>query len=138
MGGYQRGITFHQDITLVTEMCCACGVMFAIPDSLQNQLVETRQYFYCPNGHSQNYVGKTDKQRLAEEQRRHASTQEELRVARIEAMAAEKKARAKVRTLEKKALATQCLHCPRTIDPARMRRHVETKHPGVLPERVLP
>lgn len=133
-----RGHIIAESMRLVTEVCYECGVVFGLPDQLQDHLMENHRNFYCPNGHAQHYLAKSDKERLEEERRRHASTQEELRIARLEAATAERKARAKVKSLEKKALATQCLHCPRTIDPARMRRHVETKHPGVLPERVLP
>lgn len=61
-----RGTLVNYGTTLVTEECVDCGVLFAIPVSLQNKLKETHRNFYCPNGHDQHYVGKTEAQQLAE------------------------------------------------------------------------
>lgn len=47
--------TFTHELTLVTETCCACGVVFAMPDWFQRQLKKTGETFYCPSGHGQHY-----------------------------------------------------------------------------------
>lgn len=43
-------------ITFTDQICCTCGMVFAIPDFLQRQLKENHRTFYCPNGHSQCYA----------------------------------------------------------------------------------
>ena len=39
--------------------CCNCGVIFWITQSHNSDLFRTKTTFYCPNGHSQSYVGET-------------------------------------------------------------------------------
>ncbi len=47
------------------EVCCAqCGVLFAIPETLQKELLRTHASFYCPNGHYLFYPDQTDKDRV--------------------------------------------------------------------------
>lgn len=74
---------------LITEDCISCGVIFALPESLQKRLVQTRRTFYCPNGHSMSYTGKTDAEKLKEElerkERELARRQAQLDQARAEA-----------------------------------------------------
>lgn len=49
----------------VTEVCCACGGIFAIPRSLYDSLQrDHNRSFYCPKGHQQWYVGQTQEQKL--------------------------------------------------------------------------
>ncbi len=40
---------------LVTEICCACGIEFAMPAGLQASRKQDQKEFYCPNGHPQSY-----------------------------------------------------------------------------------
>jgi hypothetical protein len=53
--------------TLVAEECITCGVVFALPHTLQLQLEKSHATFYCPSGHGQVYSGETDAERLAKE-----------------------------------------------------------------------
>lgn len=49
-------ITYSESITLQTETCCACGVIFAMPLELMNNLRNKPSHsFYCPNGHGMSY-----------------------------------------------------------------------------------
>jgi hypothetical protein len=43
--------------------CYQCGVVFGLEQGFQKQRVGDHKPFYCPNGHSQWYTGKTDKER---------------------------------------------------------------------------
>lgn len=56
------------EITKIT--CCNCGVLFCITTEHNKELLRSKASFYCPNGHSQSYVGKTDKEKLEEEKER--------------------------------------------------------------------
>lgn len=61
-----RGDVMNVTRRLVTECCCNCGVEFAMPSELMRELRESHKSFYCPNGHGQSYVGKTDAEKLQE------------------------------------------------------------------------
>jgi hypothetical protein len=50
------------------ETCCNCGCTFFITKKHHQLLVDTKQTFYCPNGHTQSYTGKTDAQKLKEKE----------------------------------------------------------------------
>ena len=53
------------------EICCTeCGVVFMITKSHKEQLKNSHEGFYCPNGHQLYYEGKTDAQKLAQTERR--------------------------------------------------------------------
>ncbi len=49
----------------ITEISCfSCGVSFWITENHDKDLIKTKQTFYCPGGHAQTYVGKSDKAKL--------------------------------------------------------------------------
>jgi hypothetical protein len=52
------------EVDATRESCCNCGVLFWITTDLYNELMRTKKWFYCPNGHAQAYSGKTDTQKL--------------------------------------------------------------------------
>ena len=54
-------------VVLQIASCCSCGVIFALTADLDKRRREDHGYFYCPNGHSQHYAGKTEAQKLREQ-----------------------------------------------------------------------
>lgn len=62
-----RGATMIGQTTLVVEECCTCGLMFAMTSDFKTWRQKKHDSFYCPAGHPQFYVGKTDEQKLREE-----------------------------------------------------------------------
>ena len=69
-------ITYTETLTVVT---CTCGINYAIPDSLNQQLLDHRKSdpgptksVHCPLGHQWHYTGKSD----AEQQRERAEAAE--------------------------------------------------------------
>lgn len=61
----QADVTYTKIITMVTEICCNCGVPFGLPSDLQENLKnDSNKWFYCPNGHRQHYskTGQTDEE----------------------------------------------------------------------------
>jgi hypothetical protein len=119
-----RGITITDTRTLTTETCYSCGVLFAMEEDYRQELLQTKRTFYCPNGHGQNYVGKSNEQRRREAEQARASAEEEARIARIEAAAAKKE----LRRLKQRANAGACPYCKRSF--VQLTRHIHTKHPG--------
>lgn len=47
--------------------CCKCGIIFGVSQERNNRLLDTHETFYCPSGHPQSYVGKTEAQKLKEQ-----------------------------------------------------------------------
>ena len=122
---------------LVTEVCCDCGVLFAMPDELHDKLVDKPgTAFYCPNGHSQHYVGKTEAQKLKEQLERR---EQELarRQAQLDQARAEAEHQAAVARGYKGAAAKARKRAAKGVCPAPgckrsfvdVARHVSTCHP---------
>lgn len=130
--------------TLVTETCYSCGVLFAMPLDMQRNRLADKTNFFCPNGHSQVYVGKTDAELLKEANRRLASAQEDERAAWVIAEERRKEAEAErkrhgvtkgqLTKTRKRAAAALCPapDCHRQI--VQMKRHLATKHPDFKAE----
>jgi len=52
----QVGASFTKTITMETEICCNCGIPFAVPSDFRSQcLNDPEKWFHCPNGHRQHY-----------------------------------------------------------------------------------
>lgn len=56
---------FELDMAFLT--CCNCAVVFGFPKDHEARLRQTRQTFYCPNGHGQSFTGKTEAEKLREQ-----------------------------------------------------------------------
>jgi hypothetical protein len=57
-------------ITLTHVSCYECGVVFGIESNRNNDLLKSHDNFWCPNGHSQRYIGQTaEERRIAELER---------------------------------------------------------------------
>lgn len=130
-------LTIHTTDSFFIETCYTCGVPFGIPTELQYSLVQNRRAFYCPNGHSQSYVGKTDQERLAEAQERIAREQTRTRQVRDQLAATERSnvALRGVVTKKRKELGRVkngvCPCCNRSF--ADVQRHMSSKHPDFTP-----
>jgi len=55
----------QQTYTIIT--CANCGIDFAISESFVERLKKSHDSFYCPHGHSQHFVSKSDEDKLKEE-----------------------------------------------------------------------
>lgn len=124
-------IQFAHNLNLAAVECCACGITFAMPSSMQRRLYSDGGNFYCPSGHSQRYT-KTEIQRLREkldEQTRQATTQAE-RALQAEAETA--KLQKKLKQQQRRHAAGTCPCCKRTFQ--QLARHIRAKHPGSAAE----
>lgn len=111
-------------ITLVTEECCNCGVLFGMTKEHQKQRRDDKQLFYCPNGHGQMYMGKSKDEQLREarEARQRAEDAAYTSERKLED---ERRKRKRIETRAKNGVCP--LGCKRTF--ANVKRHIETKHP---------
>lgn len=138
-------LSIQRKLELVTETCSSCGVLFAMDKELQQARVVDKRQFYCPNGHSQHYLGKSETQKLREqldEERRQRQSAEQ-RVAmwqddykEADARATRERNRANgykghATRITKRAKAGVCPCCNRTFQ--QLARHMATKHPQFTP-----
>lgn len=127
--------TYTESQTLVTETCCRCGVLFAMPDYLRKAcLRDHSQEFYCPNGHGQVYTGKTEaqKERKRAEKERELRERAEVRVRSVldqleSAERSNSALRGVVTRQKNRAAAGVCPCCTRSFQ--NLQRHMSAKHP---------
>lgn len=123
-------------ITLETESCCNCNIVFAIPSHMQQRLKEKGGSFWCPNGHEQHYT-QTEvtrlREKLAEQTREATRMAERARAAELAEQAAADReiATAKeLRRVKKHVQAGVCTCCNRTFP--NLARHMATKHKDAI------
>lgn len=128
-----RGQVINASVQLIVEDCFRCGVLFAIPSDLRKQLLDDRsRSFWCPNGHPQHYIGKTDEQKQRERaerlERQLANRDEDLRSTRASLIATKG-----VLTRTRKRVANGvCPCCNRSF--ANLQRHMDGQHPDYISE----
>ena len=121
MSGFSHGIWFE------IEECCNCGMAFAMSNDFHQRRKKDHKTFYCPAGHAQHYVGKTEEQKLKDElakkQRQleaETSRAATFRNQRDKVAKAHKKMRERVKN-------GVCPCCNRSFE--NLRRHMESQHP---------
>jgi hypothetical protein len=58
------------EISITLLECCVCHIQFAISEEYKTSLKRSHNIFYCPKGHSQFYVVKSDIEQIREERDR--------------------------------------------------------------------
>lgn len=130
-------VQFREPVTFNVVECCSCGVAFGLTATLERERRRDHASFYCPNGHSQGYMAKSDVQ-LANEERDAAKKNEAFW--RERAKAEETARNAAVKLAEEHAETAQrlahragngvCPCCKRTFKA--LARHMATKHPEMV------
>lgn len=122
------GTTFRVTEEMYVIDCGNCHVLFAIPNEMDERLRESHETFYCPNGHSRVYAGKTAAQRATERAQR---AEEQLRATR-ELLEHEERRRAaaqgQVTKLKNRVKNGVCPECNRHF--VNVERHMTTQHGG--------
>lgn len=109
------GYALNQQVVLETEECCSCGVMFAMPGSMQRRCRNDGSYFYCPNGHPQHY-SKSEIDRLQE------------KLAAQTRMATQMAERARVAEIEQTRLEAQQARLKRRVKIVGLKDHMRDAH----------
>lgn len=130
--------TYTESTVLVAETCPACGVLFAMPQTLNKELRDTGATFYCPTGHSMSY-GKGNNAKLRDELER-AKRQLENSRTYGRAIADQKEAaersnralRGANTKLRKRVAAGVCPCCQRSFQ--NLARHMAGQHPNFAGE----
>jgi len=121
-----RLLEISTTLKLVTEECCACGIVFAMPQQVNERLRTKGGTFYCPNGHSQVYtepdIEVLRKRLLAEQQRsQHFETQLNGALDNLNTTNKE------LRRTKRRVNAGVCPYCRRHF--TNVERHIHCKHP---------
>lgn len=128
-------LKYTETVTMITEICCNCGVAFGIPSDLQRVLrADPNKYFYCPNGHSQHYSKSTaDKLReqIESEKNDHKRQMEQLQNKFLDEMNNRLKLEKQLKRIHKGV----CPCCNRSFQ--NLKQHIETKHPELATKIVV-
>jgi len=114
-------------VEFATIVCSDCASIFAVTTKFQAERRASHKTFYCPNGHSQYYPGKTEADKFREAAN---EAQAQANAARHALAVKEKELRELAeakRKLEERISAGVCPCCNRTF--ANLHRHMATKHP---------
>lgn len=123
-------------VTLQATSCVSCGVAFAMPELMIEQLRRSHSSFYCPNGHSLSFQGKPVEETLRAQLAQEKANSEYWR------KNAARKERQKIWlkgqvTKAKKRVANGVCPvrgCHRHFD--NLGRHMETKHPDFVSQEL--
>lgn len=127
-------LNLYQSLAFETIECCQCGVLFAVPREWRRKRLADRERFWCPNGHSQSFCGKTEEQKLKEElekvERRLAQEQSASAQARSDAEHQRRRyigMKGAHTKLKNRVAAGVCPCCNRSFGD--LRKHMQDKHP---------
>ncbi len=127
---FEVNLKYQKTVTMVTEICCNCGIAFGIPSDLQEHLQnDPSKSFYCPNGHGQHY-SKSKEVRLREEAERKLKQKENemanLAATKIQIEEQLKKSEHKLKRLTNGV----CPCCNRSFP--NLQQHLKKMHPEVV------
>ena len=66
------------EIDIIKETCCSCKIPFWITEGHHKQLLNSKDTFYCPNGHGQNYQGESEYQKRLEREKELEETKKKI------------------------------------------------------------
>lgn len=126
--------TITREVTLVSQSCGGCGVIFAMTAEFRQARIDDHADWYCPNGHVRHFVAKSEaeklRERLAAVERQRDWAQARGDSWRDQATAAERSARAyrgHLTRLRNRIAAGVCPCCQRSF--VNVRRHIAGQHP---------
>lgn len=114
--------------------CITCGIEIILPRWFKAQALKERSKkpFFCPNGHSQHFIGETEAERLAkllDLERQESQRQRERVAARDRSLSAVK---GQITKIKNRVGNGVCPCCNRSF--TNLRRHMSTKHPAYKDE----
>lgn len=127
----KRGATLDKSLDFILEECCICHVPFFMPSYMKKYLLDNRdKYFYCPNGHSQHYTGKSEAQQLKEQLENERAEWEKSKEGYVNRWLDAENEKSKIQKQLKRTHNGVCPCCNRSF--VNLQRHMKTKHPEVI------
>lgn len=121
------GYALKNEQTFEETSCCSCGIVFYVPATWDRYKRDKHENFFCPNGHSLRYHGKSEAENLREALAAAERTAQWERDRAATADRARKQAEGKLKGLKKRVASGVCPCCQRTV--GQLARHMKTKHP---------
>lgn len=112
--------------------CITCSTPIFMDSHVANEFRRNHKSFYCINGHSQCWPGKSDLEKLREELDWEKRRRESAEASRDTARRAEASVRGRLRAQSERVANGVCPCCKRTFQ--NLMRHMSTKHPGFKSE----
>ena len=109
------------------ESCFACGCLFGMTMDFKDARQRNKDTFYCPAGHPQHYLGKSDKELRREAEARARAAEDQALAAKQELARVKREAKAEQTRLAQRARGGVCPCCNRSF--VQLARHMKTKHP---------
>lgn len=118
------------------QRCISCGVWFGVDEYFDRQRRQSKQNFYCPNGHGQAYCESeadrvrkqlAEKQQELDLQKQNLAMERQLRIDTETRLEREKSA---LRKQTRRVNAGVCPHCDRTFQ--QLARHMQCKHAEII------
>lgn len=123
-------VVINQNVELVVDSCCVCGVAHAVPSEMRAHASRHGGRWYCPNGH---YIGwdkkdsKSENDKLRGEVAELQGRIERERMRTESAKRATAAAKGEVTKIKNRISNGVCPCCKRSF--ANLHRHITTKHP---------
>ncbi|MDR1076087.1 MAG: helix-turn-helix domain-containing protein [Xanthomonadaceae bacterium] len=117
---------FVDNIRFKTEVCCRCGMAFAMPADFQRRRIDDHNWFYCPAGHSQRYIGQSKAQRLQKELEKERELTQLERQRAADAIHELNMTMKAHRRMRKRVMNGVCPCCNRSFE--NLRRHMQSEH----------
>lgn len=114
--------------TLIVHECCSCGIAFALPKGLdESALRDHSVWFYCPLGHHQHYIGKTDAQQQRDRADRAERSAQYNRDRAAQAIRSRNAMKGQVTKIKNRVGKGVCPCCNRSFP--QLSAHMESEHP---------
>ncbi len=119
------GKSYSITIDLVSEECCNCHMVFAVPADFHRRAREKGTTFYCPNGHGQSYT-ETEVMMLKHQLEQKDAALSDTQVRLSEALEVIGKKNTEIRRMRVRIHAGVCPDCQRHFE--NLERHMKSKH----------
>lgn len=127
-------------LTLEHAECASCSMVFGLTEKFQRARRNDHNTFYCPNGHSNYYPGKSEAEKLRDQLAGERARLDQARAdverlhGRVKLRERQVAARKAVATkLRKRIAAGTCPCCHATFKD--LRKHMQAQHPKWSPEK---
>lgn len=128
-----RTYQYDRTITLIVMVCGECGVAFGLEAEYRKERLDNHRLgWYCPNGHSRVFSGKTDLEKLKDELKAERDYQALLLAERDQIEASRRAYKGQATRLRNRALAGECPVCGQHLRD--LSRHMGRMHPDEKPE----
>ena len=136
----KASIDYGESVWMETITCYKCGVPFAMPERLKRYFLDTKDSFYCPNGHSQAYVTSTEerlKKNWLKEKEEHRLEKERMetiinsvRNQRDKVIQERTVLKGKITKIKNRIKNGVCPCCNRTF--SNLHNHMKSQHPDYM------